>query len=127
MAKDKNEVLVPKAQESLDRLKVEAANETLGQEMNQTVTAQNYDNLLSEKKDAAIEDLGLKSKINDVGWENMTTREAGQVGGQTGGKIGGQMVKKLIKAAEEQMAPVSKEAIVDLDSAPSSRQKTNTK
>ena len=46
-----------------------------------------------------------------VGWENMTTKEVGQIGGKVGGKIGGQMVRELISMAESQMAPVAEEAV----------------
>jgi len=62
----KNRILNPLARKALDRFKYEVADE-----------------------------LGLINKINNQGWENMTTREVG--------KIGGTMVKKMIKMAEDQM------------------------
>lgn len=106
-----NHILEPKAKKALDNLKLEVANETLGRDMNQSITAENYENALDQKKWQAASDLGLKEKVETVGWENMTTGEVGKIGGHTGGKIGGQMVKELIARAEEQMAPVAEEAI----------------
>jgi len=97
--------------QALEDLKMEVANETLGRDLNQQVTAENYEALLEKKKQAVTQDLGLDAKVNQVGWENMTTKEVGKIGGRVGGKIGGNMVKKLIEAAETQMAPVAKEAI----------------
>ena len=41
------------------------------------------------------EELGLADKVRSVGWENMTSRECGQVGGH--------MVKRMIEFAEGQM------------------------
>ncbi len=104
-------ILEPKARRELDKLKLEAANETLGRDMGTDVTAENYEETLDRKKWEAAEELGLKDKIEDVGWENMTTAEVGKIGGKVGGQIGGQMVKELISAAESQMAPVADEAL----------------
>jgi len=110
MSKDKK-LLEPSAQKALNDLKLEVANETLGRDMNQPVTAENYESALDRKKWETAAVLGLKDKVEAVGWENMTTGEVGKIGGHTGGKIGGQMVKELIARAEEQMAPVAEEAI----------------
>lgn len=66
-----NELLVPQAEPALEQLKMETAQE-----------------------------LGLLHKVNQVGWENMTTREVGM--------IGGHMVKKMINAAE---AALTEEAV----------------
>jgi hypothetical protein len=106
-----NEILEPKAKKGLNKLKIQVANETLGRDMNQEITTENYENALDEKKWEVAEDLGLKEKIETVGWENMTTADAGKIGGRMGGKIGGLMVKELIAQAESQMAPVSDEAV----------------
>lgn len=97
--------------DNLKELKLRIANETLGQEMNKKVSDANYEAILDEKKMEVAEDLGLKEKIENVGWENMTTKEVGQIGGKTGGQIGGQMVKNLIAAAEAQMAPVDDDTL----------------
>lgn len=105
-----NEILEPKAKSELEKLKLEVANETLGRDMNQEITSDNYESALDQKKWEVAEDLGLKDKIENVGWENMTTKEVGKIGGHMGGKIGGNMVKELIAAAESQMAPVADEA-----------------
>lgn len=92
--------------DEMEKLKLRVANETLGQEMNKEITESNYESILDEKKMEVAEELGLKEKIENVGWGNMTTKEVGKIGGQMGGQIGGQMVKKLITMAEAQMAPV---------------------
>ncbi len=107
----KDGILEPKAKQELDKLKLEVANETLGRDMDTDVTAENYEEILDRKKLEVAEDLGLKDKIEDVGWKNMTTAEVGKIGGKVGGQIGGQMVKELIAAAESQMAPVADEAL----------------
>lgn len=52
MARNK-ELLVPEAASSIDKLKLETAQE-----------------------------LGLLDKVHNEGWENMTTREVGMIGGQ---------------------------------------------
>ena len=99
--------------DGLEKLKLQVANETLGREMKQEITTDNYESVLDEKKMEVAEELGLKEKIESVGWENMTTKEVGKIGGQMGGHIGGQMVKKLVSMAEAQMAPVEGEVIDD--------------
>ncbi|WP_245867675.1 hypothetical protein SPSIL_027300 [Sporomusa silvacetica DSM 10669] len=90
--------------DGLEKLKLRVANETLGQEMKKEINAANYERVLDEKKLEVAEELGLKEKIENVGWENMTTKEVGKIGGRMGGQIGGQMVKKLVAMAENQMA-----------------------
>lgn len=97
----------------MEKLKLRVANETLGQEMNKEITESNYEDILDKKKMEVAEELGLKEKIENVGWGNMTTKEVGKIGGQMGGQIGGQMVKKLIAMAEAQMAPVDEATIQD--------------
>lgn len=105
------DILEPEAKGALNKLKMKVANETLGRDMEQDITSQNYESVLDKKKHEVAEELGLQDKINDVGWENMTTKEVGTIGGHVGGKIGGHMVKELIAMAESQMAPVADEAI----------------
>ncbi|SES74223.1 alpha/beta-type small acid-soluble spore protein [Anaerobranca gottschalkii] len=58
--------LVPQAEQALDRYKYEIASE-----------------------------LGLTNQIQTGGWNNLTTRQVGQ--------IGGQMVKRMIQDAEQQL------------------------
>jgi len=99
--------------DGLEKLKLRVANETLGQEMNTEITEDNYERILDEKKLEVAEELGLKEKIENVGWENMTTKEVGKIGGRMGGQIGGQMVKKLVAMAESQMVPVDGATIQD--------------
>lgn len=55
--------------------------------------------VLDQFKWEVAEELGLKEKIQQVGWENMTSRECGHVGG----RIGGSMVKAMIRRAEESL------------------------
>lgn len=50
---------------------------------------------LADLKYEVAGDLGLEDDIEEEGWENMTTREAG--------KIGGHMVKKMLRFAEKEM------------------------
>lgn len=55
--------------------------------------------VLDEFKWEVADELGLTSKIQSQGWENMTSRECGYVGG----RIGGSMVKTMIRRAEESL------------------------
>jgi hypothetical protein len=98
-----NELVVPEAKDALEQLKIETANEVMAEEMGGNITSDNYEARLDEYKYEVADNLGLKEKIDKVGWENMTTREVGKIGGQMGGKIGGNMVKKMITMAEENM------------------------
>ncbi len=107
------EPLQPQAKSNLAKLKMKVANETMSQEVGKKVTPENYQDILDQKKYEVAEELGLKTKIDQVGWENMTTKEVGKIGGRLGGKIGGNMVKELITMAESQMAPVTPEAGID--------------
>jgi hypothetical protein len=100
---NRNELVVPKAKNAMDRLKIETANEVMAEEMGGNITPDNYEERLDELKYEVAEDLGLKEKIEDVGWENMTTKEVGKIGGRMGGKIGGNMVKKMVAMAEDNM------------------------
>lgn len=110
MAND-NPALDPQVKAELKKLKLKVANETLGQDRNAPVTADNYEAALDQKKWEAAEELGMKDKIENGGWKNMTTGDVGKIGGRVGGQIGGQMVKELISKAESQMAPVADEAL----------------
>ncbi len=53
--------------------------------------------VLDQFKWEVADELGLSSKIESQGWENMTSRECGHVGG----RIGGSMVKSMIRRAKE--------------------------
>ncbi|MDD2420977.1 MAG: alpha/beta-type small acid-soluble spore protein [Heliobacteriaceae bacterium] len=67
MPTNRNKAVIPGAQSALDRFKYEVAAE-----------------------------IGLANKIQNQGWENMTTREVGA--------IGGFMTKKMVQLAEQQLA-----------------------
>lgn len=55
--------------------------------------------VLEQFKWEVADELGLSSKIQSQGWENMTSRECGHVGG----RIGGSMVKTMIRRAKESL------------------------
>lgn len=55
--------------------------------------------VLEQFKWEVADELGLSSKIQSQGWENMTSRECGHVGG----RIGGSMVKSMIRRAKESL------------------------
>ena len=55
--------------------------------------------VLEQFKWEVADELGLTSKIQTQGWENMTSRECGHVGG----RIGGSMVKTMIRRAKESL------------------------
>ncbi|MGI6559220.1 MAG: small, acid-soluble spore protein, alpha/beta type [Limnochordia bacterium] len=46
--------------------------------------------------------LGLKEKVDELGWKNLTARECGRVGGKMGGRIGGRTVLERIKKLKRQ-------------------------
>lgn len=97
------DLLVPEAKNAMEQLKIDAANDVMAEEMGGNITSENYEEKLDKLKNEVAEDLGLQEKIQEVGWENMTTQEVGKIGGRMGGKIGGNMVKKMIAMAEENM------------------------
>lgn len=70
---------------------------------NKTPMVPESEKQLDKLKWEVAEELHLDDDIKEKGFENMTTREVGQ--------IGGNMVKKMIEYAEEQM-----ENGVDIDS-----------
>ena len=55
--------------------------------------------VLEQFKWEVADELGLSSKIQSQGWENMTSRECGHVGG----RIGGSMVKTMLRRAKESL------------------------
>lgn len=67
MARNNNQTAVPGAGKALDQFKYEIANE-----------------------------IGLSARVQQVGWENMTSRECGSVGGY--------MTKKMVQMAEQALA-----------------------
>jgi hypothetical protein len=102
---NRNTLLVPQAEESVDKLKFEVteglgvAKETGINHVNQN----NYENFLDNFKNEVADELGLTQDIENRGWREMTSRECGQIGGNMGGKIGGNMVKKMVTLAEEML------------------------
>ncbi|ACL21654.1 small acid-soluble spore protein alpha/beta type [Desulfitobacterium sp. LBE] len=62
---------------------------------NKTPMVPESENKLDQLKWEVAEELHLDDDIQERGFENMTTREVGQ--------IGGNMVKKMVAFAEEQM------------------------
>jgi len=59
--------------------------------------------VLEQFKWEVADELGLRSKIESQGWENMTSRECGHVGG----RIGGSIVKTMIRRAKDSLNPTS--------------------
>ncbi|WP_353894401.1 alpha/beta-type small acid-soluble spore protein [Proteinivorax hydrogeniformans] len=55
--------------------------------------------VLDQFKYEVADQLGLKQKIENVGWGNMSSYECGKIGG----RIGGAMVKSIIRDAQKQM------------------------
>lgn len=102
-----NRILVPEAEQALERFKYEIASE-LGVPVEAgtsgaAVSEQSYKNVLDAYKYEVASELGLRGDIEQKGWANMTSRECGRVGGRMGGKIGGQMVKRLVQLAEQNL------------------------
>ncbi len=56
--------------------------------------------VLDSFKYEIADELGLRQKIESVGWPDMTSRECGRIGG----RIGGNMVKVMIRYAERLLA-----------------------
>lgn len=67
------------------------------------ITPEEWKAAMTRYKYEVAAELGLKAKLNRVGWRNMTTEECGRIGGRMGGRLGGEMVKRLIARAEEAM------------------------
>jgi len=63
---------------------------------NKTPVVPESERQLEKLKWEVAEELHLDDDIKERGYENMTTREVGQ--------IGGNMVKKMVQFAEEQMS-----------------------
>ena len=63
---------------------------------NKTPVVPESERQLEKLKWEGAEELHLDDDIKERGYENMTTREVGQ--------IGGNMVKKMVQFAEEQMS-----------------------
>jgi len=57
------------------------------------------EDVLDQFKYEIADQLGIRQKIENEGWSNMTTQEVGKIGG----KMGGAMVKVMIKNAEKYM------------------------
>lgn len=93
--------LVSGAEPALDRLKFEVAQE-IGL-LPGTPDARNYDRFLDDWKYEIADELGLRDRIKEVGWGDMTTRECGSIGGRMGGHIGGQMVRRMVEYAEQNL------------------------
>jgi hypothetical protein len=95
-----NEYLVPQA--DLASLKLDVANSIgLGQQVGLSpVTPDNYETVIERHKDQETTELGISQQVQQVGWENISSRDCGKVGGRIGGHLGGQMVRELIQRAE---------------------------
>lgn len=93
-----NRVLVPGAQQALDQLKYEVAQEIGWNPASPSDLQQKID---ASKYEIAAE-IGVPLKQGYNG--DLTSRETGKVGGRLGGRLGGQMVKRMIAQAEAALA-----------------------
>lgn len=103
MARRNRRSIVSGAQPQLNQLKYEIAQE-LGYSSSALGSEAAFENYLDGYKYSIASELGLHNKVQQVGWENMTSGECGSIGGRMGGKLGGQMVRRLIEIAESDMA-----------------------
>lgn len=102
MARRNRRALIGSAQNDLNRLKYEVAQE-IGYDANALGNEAAFGQFLDSYKHSIASQLGLDNKVRQVGWENMTSGECGTIGGHMGGKLGGQMVRRLIEIAENSM------------------------
>ncbi|MEW6173040.1 MAG: alpha/beta-type small acid-soluble spore protein [Bacillota bacterium] len=102
---NQNRLLVPQAATSLERFKIEVANElgypTYG---HAAITPDNYGEILQRMKYEVAGELGLDRYIQEGYWGDVSSRLCGAVGGRMGGKIGGNMVRRMILFAEQSLA-----------------------
>lgn len=96
---NQNRVLVPGAEQALDRFKRQVVSE-----LGVPADPHNYHRWLDAAKSQVARDLGLGSQVADGYWGEIPARDCGSVGGRIGGKIGGQMVKRMIALAERQLS-----------------------
>lgn len=96
---NRNNVLVPGAEQALDRFKRQVVSE-----MGVPADPQNYTRWLDSAKYQVANQLGLGPQVADGYWGEIPARDCGSVGGRIGGKIGGQMVKRMIALAEQQLS-----------------------
>ncbi len=101
---NQNESVVPNA--NLDSMKIDIANQIgLGNQVGLSpVTAANYDDVIERQKEQISNQLGIQSQVQQVGWENITSRDCGRIGGRIGGHLGGQMVRQMIQQAESMLS-----------------------
>lgn len=102
MARRNRRVMVGQAQSALDQLKFEVARE-IGYDPHALQNASTFGQFLDDYKYRVASELGLKQKVQSIGWDNMSSGECGQIGGRIGGKLGGQMVRRLIEMAEQDL------------------------
>lgn len=93
-----NRPLVPGAQQMLDRLKLEVAQE-IGFN---PASLQDLQQQIDRSKYEIAQEINVPLKPGYNG--ELTSREAGAVGGRLGGHLGGQMVKRMIAAAEQMLS-----------------------
>lgn len=95
---NQNQLLVPQAQDELDRLKVEVAREIGWNASSPSDLQQQID---QHKYEVAAQ-IGVPLQHGYNG--DLTSRQAGSIGGHIGGHLGGQMVKRMIALAEQSLA-----------------------
>ncbi len=92
----------PLARAAMDELKMEIAEE-LGYFTHQPGRdrTKEYAEALERKKFEVADELGINLKNGYNG--DLKSKEAGAIGGKLGGYIGGEMVRRMIRAAQEEM------------------------
>lgn len=93
-----NRPVVPGAQQGLDQLKIEVAQE-IGWN---PASLQDLQQKIDRSKYEVAQEINVPLKPGYNG--ELTSREAGAVGGRLGGNLGGQMTKRLIQAAERMLS-----------------------
>jgi len=96
---------------NLKQLKLDVANGVgLGDQVGVSpVTAANYAEVVERRKDQIANQLGILPQVEQVGWENITSRDCGKIGGRIGGRVGGQMVREMIQRAESSLMALNRE------------------
>jgi hypothetical protein len=77
-----------------DGEKINSGGETVMKGKKRPLTL--FERELEQYKYEVAAKLGLKEKVDELGWKNLSARECGRVGGKMGGKIGSRTVLEKI-------------------------------
>lgn len=101
MPRNRNDLLVGTAENVLDSMKFEIAEE-LGNFPKQINSGAEFQQAVDQFKFEIASELGIPLRPGYNG--DIRARDAGRIGGRIGGKLGGQMVKRMITLAEQTLA-----------------------